>query len=182
MSLAPAHPANFPQAVADSAGIPESVRDEVLIAPFNNLETTCSLLDEYGDQIAAIIVEPLQRVVPPAPGFLAGLRAECDRRGIVLIFDEIVTGFRLEYGGGQERYGVVPDLCTVGKIVGGGFPLAAVCGSRDIMLHFDKSAAGEDKFLMQIGTLSGNPITRRTFDETVRNVIGKNRFELSNCW
>ena len=158
MSLAPEVLANFPQAVPDSAGIPDSVKDEMVIAPFNDPETVKSLLDEYGTQIAAIIVEPLQRVVPPAPGFLQMLRDECTARGIVLIFDEIVTGFRLAYGGAQEAYGVTPDLCTLGKIIGGGFPLAAIVGNKDIMNHFDKAKVGNDKFLMQLGTLSGNPV------------------------
>jgi len=158
MSLAPTVQANFPNAVPDSAGIPESVRDEMVIAPFNDKETVTALLDEYGDDIAAIIVEPLQRVIPPQPGFLAFLREECTQRNIVLIFDEIVTGFRLAYGGAQEAYQVEPDLCTLGKIIGGGFALAAVAGKQDIMQHFDLSAVGRDKFLMQLGTLAGNPI------------------------
>lgn len=158
MSLAPTVRANFPQAVADSAGIPESVREQMLIAPFNDIDTVRSLLDEYDDEVAAIIVEPLQRVVPPSPGFLAALRQECTQRSIVLIFDEIVTGFRLAYGGAQEAYGVVPDLCTLGKVIGGGFPLAAIAGSTDLMAHFDKNKVGTAGFLMQLGTLSGNPV------------------------
>jgi len=158
MSLAPERLANFPAAVPDSAGIPESVRDEMIIAPFNDAETLTALLDEYGDEIAAIIVEPLQRVVAPQPGFLQLLRDECTNRSIVLIFDEIVTGFRLSYGGAQEAYGVAPDICTLGKIIGGGFPLAAIAGSADMMRHFDKGTVGADKWLMQLGTLSGNPI------------------------
>jgi len=157
MSLAPTQLANFPQAVPDSAGIPESVRDEMLIAPFNDIDSVIGILDEYQTDVAAVIVEPLQRIVPPAPGFLQALKDECTKRSILLIFDEIVTGFRLAYGGAQERYGVTPDICTLGKIIGGGFPLAAIAASADIMKHFDKSAAG-DRFLMQLGTLSGNPI------------------------
>ena len=158
MSLAPVTLANFPQAVPDSAGIPESVRDEMVIAPFNDPDTLVALLNEYGQEIAAIIVEPLQRVVPPVEGFLQLLRDECTKRGVVLIFDEIVTGFRLSYGGAQELYGVTPDLCTLGKIIGGGFPLAAIAGDKDMMDHFDKTIVGKDKFLMQLGTLSGNPV------------------------
>ena len=158
MSLAPSRQVNFPQAVPDSAGIPQSVADEMLIAPFNDIDMVRSLLDEHGRDVAAIIVEPLQRVIAPEPGFLAALRAECDRHGIVLIFDEIVTGFRLDYGGAQERYGVTPDLCSLGKIIGGGFPLAAVAGRRDIMDHFDKAKVGDEGWLMQLGTLSGNPV------------------------
>lgn len=158
MSLAPTQLVNFPQAVPDSAGIPEAVRGEMLIAPFNDLDYLESLLAEHGDQVAGIIVEPLQRIIPPAPGFLHGVRALCDRYGIVLIFDEVVTGFRFAYGGAQEAYGVTPDLCTLGKIIGGGFPLAAVAGRKSIMDHFDKATVGPERWLMMLGTLSGNPV------------------------
>jgi glutamate-1-semialdehyde 2,1-aminomutase len=158
MSLAPSRMVNFPQAVPDSAGIPESVRAEMLIAPFNDPDYVRSLLAEHGDDVAAIIVEPLQRIIPPEPGFLQFLREEADKYGIVLIFDEVVTGFRFAYGGAQEQYGVTPDIATLGKIIGGGFPLAAIAGRADIMAHFDKAAVGADKWLMQLGTLSGNPV------------------------
>ncbi|MEM1301097.1 MAG: aminotransferase class III-fold pyridoxal phosphate-dependent enzyme [Pseudomonadota bacterium] len=157
MSLAPDKRVNFPQAVPDSAGIPHGVADQMLIAPFNDLAAVEALLSEHND-IAAIIAEPLQRIIPATPGYLQGLRDLCDKHGILLIFDEIVTGFRLAYGGAQERYGVTPDICTLGKIIGGGFPLAALGASAEIMQHFDKSLVGGDKWLMQLGTLSGNPI------------------------
>ena len=158
MSLAPETLVNFPQARPDSAGIPASVAAEMLIAPFNDLEFIRSLLDEHGDTVAAVIVEPLQRIIPPLPGFLQGLREETQKRGILLIFDEVVTGFRFAYGGAQEHYGVTPDICTLGKVIGGGFPLAAIAGSAAIMAHFDKSIVGADRWLMQLGTLSGNPV------------------------
>ena len=158
MSLAPDRLVNFPEAVPDSAGIPEGVRAEMLIAPFNDPEYLRSLLAEHGSEVAGIIVEPLQRIVPPEPGFLEMVREEATKHGIVLIFDEVVTGFRLAYGGAQEAYGVVPDLCTLGKIIGGGFPLAAVAGRAEIMAHFDKGKVGADGWLMQLGTLSGNPV------------------------
>ncbi len=158
MSLAPSRMVNFPQAVPDSAGIPESVRAEMLIAPFNDPDYIRSLLAEHGDQVAGIIVEPLQRIIPPEPGFLQLLREEADKYGIVLIFDEVVTGFRFAYGGAQELFGVTPDVATLGKIIGGGFPLAAIAGRADIMAHFDKAAVGAEKWLMQLGTLSGNPV------------------------
>jgi len=158
MSLAPTKLANFPLAVPDSAGIPQSVRDEMLVAPFNDIDFALSLIAEHADEIAGIIVEPLQRIIPPVPGFLEALRAECDKHGIVLIFDEVVTGFRFAYGGAQEFYGVTPDVCTLGKVIGGGFPLAAIAGRADIMAHFDKDKVGADGFLMQLGTLSGNPV------------------------
>jgi glutamate-1-semialdehyde 2,1-aminomutase len=157
MSLAPARRVNFPQAVPDSAGIPDGVAEQMVIAPYNDLEAVENLLRD-DDDIAAIIVEPLQRIIPPEPGYLQGLRNLCDKFNVLLIFDEIVTGFRLAYGGAQERYGVVPDICTLGKIIGGGFPLAALGASADIMRHFDKKIVGDDKWLMQLGTLSGNPV------------------------
>ncbi|MGI9509041.1 MAG: aspartate aminotransferase family protein [Geminicoccaceae bacterium] len=158
MSLAPQRLENFPLAVPDSAGIPESVRDAMLIAPFNDADFVRGLIEEHAGEIAAVIVEPLQRLIPPAPGFLEALRHMTEQHGIVLIFDEVVTGFRLAYGGAQERYGVVPDLCTLGKVIGGGLPLAAIAGKAEIMEHFDKAKAGEHGFTYQVGTLSGNPL------------------------
>jgi glutamate-1-semialdehyde 2,1-aminomutase len=158
MSLAPQRSANFPGAVPDSAGIPRSLRDEMLIAPFNDAAVVESLVREHRDELAGIIVEPFQRIIPPAPGFLQALRRITRENGVPLIFDEVVTGFRLAYGGAQEYYGVEPDLCTLGKVIGGGFPLAAIAGRSEIMAHFDRGAVGEDAFLMQIGTLSGNPV------------------------
>jgi glutamate-1-semialdehyde 2,1-aminomutase len=158
MSLAPKNPGNFPEAIPDSAGIPASVRGEMLIAPFGDLDAVAGLVATHKEELAGIIVEPMQRLIPPAPGFLEGLREITRRYGIPLIFDEVVTGFRLAYGGAQEYYGVVPDICTLGKVCGGGFPLAAIAGRADIMAHFDRSLVGDEGFLMQIGTLSGNPV------------------------
>ena len=158
MSLAPTKLVNFPVAVPDSAGIPDGVRDEMLIAPYNDLDFFNSLVAEHGDDIGAVIVEPFQRIIPPEPGFLEGLREVCTKRGIVLIYDEVVTGFRFAYGGAQEHYGVIPDVCTLGKVIGGGFPLAAIAGKADMMACFDKSKAAADKLLQQTGTLSGNPV------------------------
>ncbi|WP_298822015.1 aminotransferase class III-fold pyridoxal phosphate-dependent enzyme [uncultured Roseibium sp.] len=158
MSLSPKTLVNFPQAVSDTAGTPESVRDDMLIAPFNDAEFARQLIAEHADDIACVIVEPLQRLIPPEPGFLETLREETEKHGIILVFDEVVTGFRLAYGGAQEAYGVVPDLCTLGKVIGGGFPLAAVAGKKEIMDHFDRSIVGDKAFTFQIGTLSGNPV------------------------
>src|SRR5271156_4022333 len=158
MSLAPKRPGNFPRPLPDSAGIPRSLRDEILVAPFNDIEVVAGLVREHKDELAGVIVEPFQRIIPPMPGFLEGLRKITAENGVVLIFDEVVTGFRLAYGGAQEYYGVVPALCTLGKVIGGGFPLAAIAGRAEIMAHFDRSAVGDDGFLMQVGTLSGNPV------------------------
>ena len=158
MSLAPEKQVDFPTAVPDSAGIPKSVQDAMLIAPYNDAAFVSALMAEQADDIAAVIVEPLQRIVPPEPGFLEHLRSECSRYGVLLIFDEVVTGFRFSYGGAQEAYGVVPDICTLGKVIGGGFPSAAIAGSAEVMSHFDKARVGSEGFLMQLGTLSGNPV------------------------
>jgi len=158
MSLAPKRLRNFPQPIPDSAGIPRSVREEVLVAPFNDIEAAAAMVREHRDELAAVILEPFQRIIPPMPGFLEGLRKITTEHGIPLIFDEVVTGFRFAYGGAQEYYGVVPDLCTLGKVIGGGFPLAAIAGRADIMTHFDRDRAGDEGFLMQVGTLSGNPV------------------------
>jgi glutamate-1-semialdehyde 2,1-aminomutase len=158
MSLAPKRLANFPEAVPDSAGIPRAAQSDVLVAPFNDLDAVERLVAAHAGELAGIIVEPLQRLIPPAPGFLAELREICTRHGLVLIFDEVVTGFRFAYGGAQAYYGVTPDLCTLGKVIGGGFPLAAVAGRAEIMAHFDRALVGDDGFLMQVGTLSGNPV------------------------
>jgi glutamate-1-semialdehyde 2,1-aminomutase len=158
MSLAPKRSGNFPLPVPDSAGIPKSVRDDMIIAPFNDAEAVSALVREHKSDLAGVIVEPFQRIIPPEPGFLQDLRRITRENGVPLIFDEVVTGFRLAYGGAQEYYGVVPDLCTLGKVIGGGFPLAAIAGKAEIMAHFDKSKVGDENYLVQIGTLSGNPV------------------------
>lgn len=158
MSSSPRSPKAFPAATADSAGIPHAIEGEVLIAPYNDLATVEALLAVHADALAAVIVEPFQRLIPPQPVFLQGLRTLCTRHEIPLVFDEVVTGFRFAYGGAQEYYGVVPDLGALGKIIGGGFPLAAVCGRQDIMRAFDPRLDGTGEFVAQIGTLNGNPI------------------------
>ncbi|MDE2582567.1 MAG: aminotransferase class III-fold pyridoxal phosphate-dependent enzyme [Rhodospirillales bacterium] len=158
MSLAPRRPGNFPRPVPDSPGIPASAADEVLIAPFNDADAAEELIRARHDELGGVILEPFQRLLPPAPGFLQRLRAVTADYGIPLIFDEVVTGFRFAYGGAQAYYGVTPDICTLGKIIGGGFPLAAIAGRADIMALFDRDTVGAERFLMQIGTLSGNPV------------------------
>jgi glutamate-1-semialdehyde 2,1-aminomutase len=158
MSLAPKRQGNFPLPIPDSPGIPRSIEGEVIVAPFNDAAMAESLIREHADELGGVIVEPFQRLIPPQPGFLETLRRVTAELGIPLIFDEVVTGFRFAYGGAQELYGITPDICTLGKIIGGGFPLAAVAGRAEIMAHFDKAKSGEDGFLMQVGTLSGNPV------------------------
>jgi glutamate-1-semialdehyde 2,1-aminomutase len=158
MSVTPSAAEEFPQAEPNSGGIPRALQELMLIAPFNDLDTTTAIIEAHHNELAAVIVEPLQRVIAPQPGFLQGLREVTARYDIPLIFDEVVTGFRLAYGGAQERYGITPDLCSVGKIMGGGYPLAAVMGRGDIMSVYDQSMTASDDYVNQIGTLNGNPI------------------------
>ena len=158
MSMFPTEAVEYPTAVPSSAGIPRSIQNEVLIAPFNDLETTRGIIERHHEELGGIIVEPFQRLIPPQPGFLQGLRQLATEFGVPLIFDEVVTGFRFAYGGAQEYYGVTPDICTLGKAVAGGFPLTAIAGRDDIMSHMDRGAVQSEDFMPQIGTLSGNPI------------------------
>jgi len=148
---------SYPQAVRGSAGIPRSLEQEVLIAPFNDSEYTTALIEKQHDELGAVIVEPFQRTLSPLAGFLERLREVTAQYHIPLIYDEVVTGFRFAYGGAQEYYGVIPDLAALGKIIGGGYPLAAVVGRADIMEHFVRpNTAGFS--VAQVGTLNGNPV------------------------
>ena len=158
MSLMPKVEIEYPVPSIDSAGIPESIKNEMLIAPFNDFETTESLITEFKEEIAGVIIEPFQRVIKPKPGFLESVRDITNKYKIPLIFDEIVTGFRFGYGGAQEYYNVVPDLCTLGKIVAGGYPMAAIVGKKNLMEVFNQKSDAISPSLVQIGTLSGNPI------------------------
>ena len=146
-----------PYGVRGSSGIPECLEREVLIAPFNDLERTAAIIERHHDELGAVIIEPFQRALSPLPGFLQGLRDATAHYGVPLIFDEVVTGFRFAYGGAQEYYGVVPDLAALGKIIGGGYPLAAVVGSAEMMSCFSRPDA-RGVAVAQVGTLNGNPI------------------------
>lgn len=143
------------QNVPDSAGVPKAYASKTLTAVYNDLESVQALFDAYGDDIAALIVEPVAAnmgVVLPKPGFLEGLREITEKYGSVLIFDEVITGFRLGYSGAQGYYQVTPDMTTMGKIIGGGMPLAAYGGRKEIMELVAPSGP-----VYQAGTLSGNP-------------------------
>ncbi len=148
----------YPTATPDIGGIPKGTAGSILVAPFNDLPATEDILVRHAGEVAAVIVEPLQRAIRPQPGFLAGLRDLTRRHGILLIFDEIVTGFRLAYGGAQEFYGVVPDLATYGKAITCGFPLGAICGKGELMDTADPARKGTQEFACISGTLSGNPL------------------------
>ena len=157
-SVSPKTLSEYPVGQPDTGGIPTGVREQILIAPYNDLDTVARIFKEHQDDIAALIVEPVQRNIPPLPGFLEGLRELCTEHGIVLIFDEVVTGFRLAYGGAQEFFGVTPDLATYGKIVGGGGPGSLVAGRREVMGQADPVIRGQDSYAYVNGTLHGNPI------------------------
>jgi glutamate-1-semialdehyde 2,1-aminomutase len=140
----------------DSAGVTLGAARDTVVVPFNDLEAVRRAFAAHGDEIACVIVEPVAAnmgVVPPAAGFLQGLRDLCTVAGSLLIFDEVITGFRLGGGGAQERFGVRADLVTVGKVIGGGFPLAAFGGREDVMAHLAPEGP-----VYQAGTLSGNPV------------------------
>jgi glutamate-1-semialdehyde 2,1-aminomutase len=158
MSVFASASTEFPQAEPNSGGIPSALNDLMLISQFNDLDMTAAIIDAHKDEIAAVIVEPMQRTLAPNTGFLAGLRKLTADAGVLLIFDEVVTGFRLAYGGAQEFYGVTPDLCSVGKIMGGGYALAAVMGRADVMSVYNRASVSADDYVDQIGTLNGNPI------------------------
>lgn len=141
----------------DCLGVPKDFKEHTLIAPYNNIEKVQNLVEQYKEDIAAIIIEPVAGnigVVLPEKGFLRGLRDICDKYNIVLVFDEVITGFRLTYGGAQKLFGVIPDLTCLGKIIGGGLPIGAFGGRKEIM----QLLAPEGQ-VYQAGTFSGNPLT-----------------------
>ncbi len=142
--------------VPSSPGVPEGTARDTVVARYNDLDSVCVQFKRNPDQVAAVIVEPVagnMGCVPPEPGFLEGLRKSCDTHGALLIFDEVITGFRLARGGAQERFGVRPDLTVMGKVLGGGLPLGAYGGRSDLM---DRIAPAGPVY--QAGTLSGNPL------------------------
>ena len=142
--------------VPSSAGVPEGLAQHTITLTYNNIEEVEKIFDEIGDQIAAIIVEPVagnMNCIPPVPGFLEGLRSVTEKHGSVLIIDEVMTGFRVALGGAQGHYGITPDLTTLGKVLGGGMPVGAFGGKKEIMDHI-----APDGPVYQAGTLSGNPV------------------------
>ncbi|MCX7822369.1 MAG: glutamate-1-semialdehyde 2,1-aminomutase [Syntrophobacterales bacterium] len=149
-----------------SAGVPEEVVAQTIVLPYNDLEAVRSAMELHGKEIAAIIVEPVagnMGVVPPVDGFLRGLRELCEAQGALLIFDEVITGFRLTQGGAQQYYGVYPDITCLGKIIGGGLPVGAYGASVEIMAH-----VAPDGQMYQAGTLSGNPLAMAAGLTTLR--------------
>ncbi len=154
----PTTASDYPRALPDSVGVPPQAGETVLVAPFNDAARAVALIEAHAHDLAAVIVEPLQRVLLPEPGFLEALREVTARLGIVLVFDEIVTGFRIAWGGAQEKYGVVPDLACYGKAVSGGYPLAAIAGSADVMAVLDARSRPRADVVWATNTLNGNPV------------------------
>ena len=158
----------------DSPGVPADTVKDTLVAIYNNLDSVEALFKQYSDQIAALIVEPVagnMGVVPPIPGFLEGLRVITEREGTVLIFDEVMTGFRVHPGGAQTLYSIKPDLTTLGKVIGGGLPVGAYGGKREMMMMV--APAGP---MYQAGTLAGNPLAMNAGIATL------GLLEEENCW
>ena len=152
--------------IPDSAGVPEEVARNTLTVPFNDLKAVETLFQRQGEEIACLIVEPVpgnMGVVPPLAGFLEGLRELTLRHGVLLIFDEVITGFRVAFGGAQERYGIRPDLTCLGKIIGGGLPVGVFGGKREIMEQLAPLGP-----VYQAGTLSGNPLAVTAGIETLK--------------
>ncbi|MCS3918924.1 glutamate-1-semialdehyde 2,1-aminomutase [Fervidibacter sacchari] len=142
--------------IPDSAGVPEGTAQDTIVLPYNDIKAFSETMDAMGEEIAAVIVEPIagnMGVVLPKPEFLSALRQQTEKHGVVLIFDEVITGFRVAYGGAQALYGIKPDMTCLGKIVGGGFPLAAYGGRKEIMQTIAPLGP-----VYQAGTLSGNPV------------------------
>lgn len=161
--------------VPDSAGVPADLTKHTLLAEFNDLASVTKLFNEHGKDIAAIIVEPVagnMNCVPPAVDFLEGLRALCDEHQSVLIFDEVMTGFRVALGGAQARYGVKPDLTTLGKIIGGGMPVGALGGRKDIMQQLAPLGP-----VYQAGTLSGNPVAMAAGLATLQEIAATDFYQ-----
>jgi glutamate-1-semialdehyde 2,1-aminomutase len=158
VSTFPQATGNYPQGTADSSGQPDATVSTMLVCPYNDLATLRKIVAEHHADIAAIFAEPVQRIIPAAPGFLQGIRAICDEYDILFILDEVVTGFRLAYGGAQQWYDVKPDLSTHGKVVGGGGPLSCIAGRADIISLSDPKLKGQPGYTYFNGTLHGNPV------------------------
>lgn len=171
-----------PSRVPYHCHLPDSVLDQTLVLPFNDLDATATLLERHAADVALVIVEPMlgfAGAIPAEPAFLVGLRELCTRHGIVLVFDEVITGFRLAVGGGQEFFGVTPDLCALGKAIGGGMPLAAVGGRRDLMAWTSVGAHPHD-YVFQSGTFSAFPMSVAAGIATVSTFLRENTIEHTN--
>lgn len=155
-SLFPTGTTPFPTPEPSSAGVHST---DTIIAPYNDAERTAAIISEHASELACVIVEPLHRCLAPRPGFLESLREVCSHLGVLLVFDEVVTGFRLALGGAQERYGVPADLVAYGKALGGGLPIGAFVGRRELMSLVEEHRAGTPEYVWTASTLGGNPLS-----------------------
>jgi glutamate-1-semialdehyde 2,1-aminomutase len=158
VSTFPKETGSYPQGSPDSAGQPEATVSTMLVCPYNDLATLRKIVAEHHADIAAIFAEAVQRIIPAEPEFLHGIRKLCDEYDILFILDEVVTGFRLGYGGAQQWYDIKPDLSTHGKVVGGGGPLSCIAGRADIIDLSDPKLKGQPSYTYFNGTLHGNPV------------------------
>lgn len=166
--------------VPSSPGVPAALAADTLVAPYNDLAAVADLFDRHGAEIACVFVEPIagnMGLVLPEPGFLEGLRELCDQAGALLVFDEVMTGFRVTWGGAQTLLGIRPDLTTLGKVIGGGLPVGAYAGSRELMEQMAPSGP-----VYQAGTLSGNPLAMAAGAVTLRALQAQGTWErLTGC-
>ncbi len=158
VSTFPKEAGAYPRGEADSSGQPDATVSTMLVCPYNDLGTLRKIVAEHHADIAAIFAEPVQRIIPAEPEFLQGIREICDEYDILFILDEVVTGFRLGYGGAQQWYDVKPDLSTHGKVVGGGGPLSCIAGRADVINLSDPRLKGQPGYTYFNGTLHGNPV------------------------
>ena len=165
----------------DTAGQPAAVRNTMLVSPYNDLQAAEQMAEANANDLAAVIVEPVQRIIRGDDEFLHGLRKLCDRLGAVLIFDEVVTGFRSAYGGAHSEVGVLPDLASFGKVIGGGGPLAAIAGKAEIINLADPARKGKDNYAYFNGTLHGNPVAAAATLATLDELQKKNFYQSLNA-
>jgi glutamate-1-semialdehyde 2,1-aminomutase len=158
VSTFPKETGAYPQGAPDSSGQPEATVSTMLVCPYNDLDTLRKIVAQHHADIAAIFAEPVQRIIPAEPEFLHGIRQICDEFDILFVLDEVVTGFRLGYGGAQQWYDVKPDLSTHGKVVGGGGPLSCIAGRADVIGLSDPKLKGQQGYTYFNGTLHGNPV------------------------
>ncbi|MBM10144.1 MAG: aspartate aminotransferase family protein [Magnetovibrio sp.] len=156
ISTTPKTPLDFPLGTPDTAGVPEAVRDLAMIVPYNDPMALEDIVKSHKDEIAAVIIEPIQRIIMPQDNFLQKVREICTRYNVIMILDEVVTGFRYGLGGAQEYFDIIPDLASYGKIIGGGLPVGMVAGRADIMDQANPSNKGKPGYVYQNGTLQGH--------------------------
>lgn len=177
---------DFPSVSLDSAGIPKAVAKTVIAAPFNDIETTRRIINRYQKSLAGVVVEPLHRTIAPKPGFLQELREITSAKDIPLIFDEIVTGFRLAYGGAQEYYGVVPEIACVGKSFSGGLPISAVVGKSEFMDALDPQngyyGSTSDRRVFMTGTFNANSLSCVSGLATLKELRKPGTYEALNSY